>query len=312
MLPAAVVVEIAPKDAASPYAGTLLAACTGAVRVPAGCVVEGKTERVRPAAVAIVSWSDAERRKVRIEVGTESAERSQWVARDISFQPSDQEVERWRSVGLLIASLVGEVLHEPDSSKGETDARPSAPADRDRATPSASVSVASEPPAAERRSSRLDAGFLFGASPVFLGVSLRPARLLGYNWLAAARLDYANQATLPSGFYLTWAAGGLGFGIASAPNVPHVSVDARIEGNIRYLRAAVTLGGMSDHTSQWSFGARLTANAGWMWSSSLGFFVSLSALQMSNGVVIRLRGQTVERLPALSGDACAGVRLALP
>jgi len=295
MLPAAVVVEIAPQDGASSMARVLLTTCSGAVRVPGGCVVEADTQRVRPEAIAIVSWSDAERRGARVEVGTQRAERSDWVSRDISFHPGDQEIERWRAVGLLIAALVGEVLQEPEASKGRQTGGSSAPPEQ----------------APERHSWWFDGGFLLQARPAFFGVSVRPAHILGRNWLIAGRFDYADQAAPPGGVYLTWVGGGLGCGITS-PLLPTVSVDARIEAVVRYLRATATLGGSSDRASEWGLGARFSASAAWMLSRPLGFFVGVSVLQMSSGVMVRVRGQTTERLPSLSGDLSAGVRLALP
>src|SRR5439155_16058043 len=59
-------------------------------------------------AIAIVAWDDEGHLAVRVEVGLRRGDQSEWLARQVSFRDSDAEIERWRAVGLIIATLVGE------------------------------------------------------------------------------------------------------------------------------------------------------------------------------------------------------------
>ncbi len=104
MFPAVVVdlgSQIRPAEAA-----WVLAACNAAI-------VQGTCEREVPAgtsprAVAIVRLQGT-RQRVRIEVGLRESERAAWSVREIVFSRTDPARERWRTVGLALATLVGEV-----------------------------------------------------------------------------------------------------------------------------------------------------------------------------------------------------------
>ncbi len=112
----AVVVELAPVEAASPMAAVLVQACSDAVRGARGCVRADGAES-DAGVVAIVSWDGADRRVVRIEVGRKSAVAAAWRTREVAFERGDAEVERWRAAGIVIAVLVGELEAEPALAK---------------------------------------------------------------------------------------------------------------------------------------------------------------------------------------------------
>jgi len=62
-------------------------------------------ESARPEAVALVLWQGEDFLQVTVRVGRGGA---QWVARSLAFSERDSISERWTTVGLTIATLVGE------------------------------------------------------------------------------------------------------------------------------------------------------------------------------------------------------------
>jgi hypothetical protein len=102
---APVVVEIAPATSPAALRQALITACNRAVR-DAECVEESDVYGAgTPGVVAIVSWRDPAHAHVDVALRVER----QWVARDIDFVPADAEVERWKTVGLVIGTLAGVV-----------------------------------------------------------------------------------------------------------------------------------------------------------------------------------------------------------
>jgi hypothetical protein len=94
--------QVAPNEAA-----WVLEACNAAI-VSGTCELD--TSASEPGrALAIVRWESEARRSVRIEVGLRAAERADWSVREMEFSGRDPARERWRSIGLVLATLVGEV-----------------------------------------------------------------------------------------------------------------------------------------------------------------------------------------------------------
>jgi hypothetical protein len=148
MFPAVVIdlgTQTAPAEAAS-----MLEACNAAV-------VTGTCELDTPAsepgrALAIVRWLGSERQSVRIEVGLREADRAAWSVRELVFSPRDPARERWRSVGLVLATLVGEVEAAQTPREKETGAPEPAnptPAPSPPGAGASSTSRANETPATE-------------------------------------------------------------------------------------------------------------------------------------------------------------------
>jgi hypothetical protein len=69
--------------------------------------------------VAVVSWSKDDYAYAIIEVGVSAAGGVRWTERHVQFQHIDAMVERWKVVGLTIATLVGDLEeNRSDSSVG--------------------------------------------------------------------------------------------------------------------------------------------------------------------------------------------------
>jgi len=94
---AAILVEVSP-PAPAPIERALLRACTDAAHVECGSSTVGPDVTLE----ARVTWSSSTTVEVRVTAQDGTRPRS----RDIVFRPTDGEMERWRAVGLIVASLV--------------------------------------------------------------------------------------------------------------------------------------------------------------------------------------------------------------
>jgi hypothetical protein len=137
---APVIVDLGP-DAGAREVQIVLRACNAAVS--GGECRSGNAEDTPARAFAVVRPSDESVLVVRIEVRLHWADEGSWLVREIEFSRRDPLRERWRSVGLAIATLVGE---------GEARARRVAEAPPAEAPPAEAL-PAEAPPAAEPRPS---------------------------------------------------------------------------------------------------------------------------------------------------------------
>ena len=189
--PAPIVIEMTASDAALPYAQVLVSACSSSVHDRGPCAlgdVTGESARV----VVIVSWEGTGHFAAKIEVGVRQGTRADWRTRRVSFDATDQEIERWRSVGLIIATLVGEAGSErnaePQPSASSNPRRPSPP------VPAPSVEGPPSTSAARRLAFRRSLRFLAGSKQPFRDAGRRPsgepssdARLAFHDGIAALR-----------------------------------------------------------------------------------------------------------------------------
>ena len=162
MLPA-VVVDLGP-DVGRAQVEIVLQACNHAISRGV-CVAPASGGDEAPRAVAVARASDRSVLVVRIEVRLGSDQDAS-IVRELRFARRDPVAERWRSVGLAIATLVGEgeqrALEEggpavaappepaaPEPAPAEPGAAEPAPAEPPPAEPGATVPGATEPRAAE-------------------------------------------------------------------------------------------------------------------------------------------------------------------
>jgi hypothetical protein len=145
MLPP-VVVDLGP-DMERPQLSIVLDACNEAI-ARGVCVPQGSAGDEAPRALALARAADRSVRVVRIEVRLASGDGSSFV-RELRFARRDPVSERWRTVGLAIATLVGEGERARDedaeASAPATVPAPSAP--EPEPTPSAPESEAAPSPA---------------------------------------------------------------------------------------------------------------------------------------------------------------------
>lgn len=102
--------DVLPADSAAEYAPAMVAACTEAL--PKGrCALTGELpESAHPQAVALVIWQGETFLEVTVRVGQGDGK---WVSRHLTFAESDSLSERFTTVGLTAATLVGDSLPQP-------------------------------------------------------------------------------------------------------------------------------------------------------------------------------------------------------
>jgi hypothetical protein len=97
--------DVLPADVPAEYAPAMVAACSDALSTGRCAMATTLPESMQPDAVALVIWQDSGFLSVTVRVGRGGA---QWTARSLSFSERDSISERWTTVGLTVATLVGE------------------------------------------------------------------------------------------------------------------------------------------------------------------------------------------------------------
>jgi hypothetical protein len=282
----AVVVEMPASDAAAPYAQVLVDACTGGLRDGGVCALDAGTGD-SSRAVAIVSWEGTHRSAAKIDVGVRRGAQADWRARRVTFAASDAEIERWRSVGLIIATLVGGEAAGPAATSEPAPTPPAPSPERPAAEkpvappePRAATSWFLEGGAAAARGASdglgawgatARAGVLFRGTPLFLTASLR----------------YEAQPLATAQVHLEWGWLAVGVGVA-APIAPDLVVEARLEPTLGGARASSP--GATQAPSGALFGVREGVGMTWWAGRWLGPTLSLDVLETTGSTVVNLAG----------------------
>ena len=189
--------DVLPADVPAEYAPAMVSACSDALAEGRCAMAQSLPESTQPEAVALVLWQGEGFLQVTVRVGRGGG---QWVARALSFSERDSISERWTTVGLTVATLVGETREREAravTGQDETSAQPaSVPG---KTTAGDQLAKANVPPAATPPATRPAA-----PSPRWQG---RVGALAGPGW------DNGD-----------WRAGGwlsLGFKLPSTPVVLH-------------------------------------------------------------------------------------------
>jgi hypothetical protein len=320
-----VVIEMAASDRGSPYLDALVRTCSESV-AEGRCVLASDREEPDSSAVAIVTWADADRRVVEISVGVRGAPR--WLSRRVEFKDADAMKERWRSVGLVIAALVGE-SHRAATEAAQPGAQsvtmepPPAASSQPTPPPSSSSSSststttpppAETPPAAPltREIAWLDAGvaldpgvggwlewgaWVRGAvrpwsSPLFFLVS---GRYAGTPTDDAGLSQRSAQAAAGAGTF---------FVLGSAARL-EVHVDLLAE--LVHARATDATG-KSDAADRWVGGARAAGDFVWFAWPAIAFVGGVEATALTSRTELRVAGASRGHDPAFGIGAIIGVR----
>ena len=264
----------------------LVSACSEGLRSGGQCALAASKNDASPA-VAVVAWNEDGHLSVRVEVGVRRGERSEWLTRQMTFHASDLESERWRAVGLVIATLVGEVASAPEPKT----APPSTPI-----PPVISV-VPPVPDSLPSFSPRplhwaLDLGFNLarGASDGLAakGGSLRASRRIGGGlWFLTSSLRYEIEPSAAPQLDLTWGWATFGLGATAIVSGVRLLIDARLEPSIGWLHASLT---GDAHASQTRvlFGLREGLAATWWMTDSIGLAIGAELTQTTSRAVVRL------------------------
>jgi hypothetical protein len=206
-----------PADVPAEYAPAMVSACSEAIAEGSCAMAATLTESTRPDVVALVLWQGEGFLQVTVRVGRGNG---QWLQRALAFSDRDSVAERFTTVGLTVATLVGETTPQPQPPEPAPVVGPPT-----LAAPPSDVAPAPSPPQEKPRSR-----WLLGQVGVRTASSWRGADWEKGGWLSVGvRLPHLPLVVQGFG----------GYGVSSGPASPtSESVDTRvIEGG---LRAGVT------------------------------------------------------------------------
>lgn len=305
-----VVIELSAADVASEHAPTLVEACTEAV-TEGRCELGPESGTTR--AVVIVSW-DPGRRRAHLQIGTVRGGKDQWTSRDLSFRESDPERERWKAVGLVIGTLVGQAEREQaaeEEAKAKQD-RPPTTAVAPKEPPKAERLAPSQPVPARTasRPDRIWMGVELVAGPALDEGSWRfgPGLVAAYeapdlSLIGMAGVRYLQRPKDDRGVSMRWLELSLGPGVFFEP-----SPGFRLEGTTEALAQRVNASVEADAGGNWIFGMRVGLGAGLELGHWGALILGGHALGLSRGTVVSVDGEAVGRAPPLTFGASAGLR----
>lgn len=113
-----IVVEIPAQDRAAPEVPALLEACTSGLG-GGRCELTERSNADPTSAIAIVSWRDQEHLNALVEVARVQQPSEGWRSEELRFKPQDRPIERFRTLGLAIATLFRAAARPADKSPAE-------------------------------------------------------------------------------------------------------------------------------------------------------------------------------------------------
>ncbi len=306
-----VVIELSAADAASAHAGVMVAACTQAVAD--GECQTAVSDPADARAIAMVSWDPA-RTSVRIELGVKSGGSTRWVSRRLDFRDGDPEIERWRSVGLVVGTLVGEAEQEVERTRVAESPKPG-PTPSPPAARTIDVSPTVPPPARPSLPpTRLWLGVEAVVGPALDDGSWRTGAgvLALYDFprapvLGVGALRYVARPADDRDVAARWFGLSFGLGLHHAP-LPQLRLEVRGEALVERMDASVG-GRRRDDAGRWYPGGRLVLGAGARVGDWVTFVFAGEFTGLSQGTVITLEDEVVGRAPPLTWALGLGVRL---
>jgi hypothetical protein len=312
---AAIVIELPATDATSPFADALLDACNHGPNPDVHCTLASDTEAAPPSMIAVVSWQSPARLAVEVQVGVRETSGPQWSTRRLTFTETDAELERWRAVGLVIATLARQATDASSSPPAVTPPTPPPP------KPPSVDSAAQLPAAGAQHGAwtlELAGELARGRSGVFgaYGGSLRLGRRITPRLLFATASARYDLAPFDDHVALRWAWLTAGVGIMAPLGNPQVTFEVRLEPTLGAISARLDQSAGGDSASGWLWGLREGAGVTWWWSQWLGLAISADAYQVNRGIVTRVsvNGDTApstRRVQPLGWSSSFGLRFGL-
>jgi hypothetical protein len=272
-----VTIDVMPADAPAEYAPAMVAACSQALPAGSCALAKATPESETPEAVALVLWQGTQFLQVSVRVAHHGG---QWTTRNLTFTTRDRPLDRWTTVGLTVATLVGE---------GQAVAPEPAPPPPDPAQPSARPQPEEPPPQAPKPAARA-AAKTGRARPApapksGLRVEVSLGGLLGSAWQggglarglwAGGLLGFAGSPFVAEGFtsyalsdgprfdqlgelHSKWSSVALGAGLASTLAPVDLRVAWLLEAMFRHVDAQLA----GAHASDNELPIRLRALAAW-------------------------------------------------
>ena len=326
-----VIIEMADADRGSALAPVLVDACSRSV-AEGRCALAADVEQPEATAVAIVRWDDA-RQSVSVSVGLRRVARSEWLSRKLDFRDADVPRERWRSVGLVIATLVGEADRGvrgsgvPEDTSRPADAmrppHPSAPkappppdaaaVEQARIDESARAAALSRERAASARA-WIDAGGVIDAgiggwlqAGGFLRANIRPSSLPLF---VHAGGRYVAAPTSGADLSLSWLSAAAGVGAVTAHNDAGLRLELHLDAVAQRLRASATIptAPSTESSGRWVPGVRAGVDVSWMLSSTWGLVAGGESTLLASGTALQVSSERRGRDASVTFGALAGLR----
>jgi hypothetical protein len=282
-----IVVDLGPYVAAAELR-YVLDACNEVVAEGA-CLPQGEQGDVEPRALAVARTEDRAARVVEIEVRLMHSE--QPLVRTLRFTREDPARERWRSVGLAIATLVGEGQRAQEAEQAAREAEaPTRSAPPPSAPPPSAPPPPAPPPTPVLEDARAEVEPLAG---VFIGVGVfggpaladgsgRVGASLRGGWASSSGLmllgsaGYSVRAVSGDPFTVSWlsveAGAGYRFWLGD-----ELSAGVSLQLGLQQLRFAASARGLERSTAVYNPLATLGVDGWWLPWARFGFWVALDA-----------------------------------
>ncbi len=284
---APIIVDLGP-NVAQAELEIVLDACNEAIQNGV-CLPDSAGYPETPRATAIARPTDASVLAVRIEVRLRVSEQLSWIVRELSFEAEDPAEERWRSVGLAIATLVGEGERRDNSEASpKADAPGAAPSPAVPASPRASrgsteLSTTQEPSVALWDGPAW-AGVFFGvgllAGPGFddgawrLGGNVRAGWEAASGWHVLSSVSYslrASEETFTASWLLLQA--GLGYRLRLSERL---SSAFAVHAGAQRMRFEVLANDVTRSEALWNPLVTLSVDGWWLAGSGFGFWAAVN------------------------------------
>jgi len=296
LLAPVVIIEVASPAATPSSTAALVQACDEAVQQGHCALSEPGAEPLRPDAIAIVSWQMPNQAHVRVEVGVRGASGTQWAVRELDFRNEDSTIERWRSAGLVIATLVGSLTKQADRMPRAAEAT------RKGRTTSGWIGAGAEAgPAMEQGLWRpglwVNGAWVLRPLPLYLGLTA------DYNLRGRDRHRVAAQ----------WLTVGAGAGVFATSSF-HLQVGVGAEAILEYLhvQALHPVTGTEAQQGNATPGFRATLDLSWPSDRGVCALGGVQWWRLRAGTTVRVADEAVDRSPPWGLKGLVGLRIRLP
>ncbi len=298
MLAPVVIIEVAPPAATPSSTAVMVEACDEAVRRGHCALSEPGREPLRPDAIAIVSWQMPNEEHVRVEVGVRGPAGTEWAVRELDFRNEDSTIERWRSAGLVIATLVGNLTKQEERALPAPEKTPKGPT----TTTSGWIGGGAEAgPAMEQGLWRsglwVNGAWVLRPLPLYLGLTA------DYSLRGRDRHRVAAQ-------WLTVGAGAGAFVTSSF----HLELGVAAEVILEYLhvQALHPVTGTEGQQGNVTPGVRAALDLSWPSDRGVCAVGGVQWWRLRAGTVVRVADETVDRSPPWGMKGLVGLRVRLP
>lgn len=300
--------DVLPADVPAEYAPAMVAACTEALAEGRCEMAAALPESAHPEAVALVLWQGDGYLQVTLRVGRGGG---QWVTRALTFSDRDSISERWTTVGLTVATLVGE-SHALESDQRQLPAPPASPPPPPPVGPRPSGAAGRERAPASPRwlasfGGLLGPGWDAGGwqRGTWLGLTYRisdlPIQVHASGSYALSDGPNVRGQEVPT----LWLTAGAGAGVFGTYRPLSVTGSAALE--LAYRRVTVDFNGRTAHDEEVPLRVRALASApaNGMVAGTLGISLRLPPTNSSESSGLALRGA------AVSAEALLGLEVRL-